>query len=489
MSYQCKVWLDNYAGQYTPGSVIQGKIACNFDSETTLRSIKLKIKGIEHTEWLGEESYHDSTENKQVTRQVLFNGDNEVLAHKIILFGGDSSTTLPAGQHFYPFSYTLPFNLPGTYFCPHGSITYKVIGIVDRPMRQDYEDVVEFNVAAPIDLNAMGPDITQPKSYSDEKTVCCFCCASGPITLDANLSKQAVVPGETITITARLTNNSNVNIEGVTFEMKQKFTFKTLQPSEDTKVEEFPLLNVAKEGLGAHGEHTYDFKVELPSTMVVPNFDQCSLFKCEYFYLLTAKLPSYHSNLTIDMKPIVGNVPIGQSAPNPSAPPPQNPAGGHAYPNLPPQGGFPPQGGYGPPPGNGNGSPTGPYGPPPNGGYAPPMGGYGPPPGAPGGFGPPAAGGYGPPPAGGYGPPPPGGGFVAPPGGYPQNNQPIMSGPPPPAGGYPGGYPPMGGYPQNPQYSPYGPPPGGNTGYNKEQEANRNPQEPPPPSYDSVSHQ
>ncbi|KAJ8947010.1 hypothetical protein NQ318_019091 [Aromia moschata] len=34
---QCKVWLDNYSGQYYPGGQIQGKVVLNFDSDTKLR--------------------------------------------------------------------------------------------------------------------------------------------------------------------------------------------------------------------------------------------------------------------------------------------------------------------------------------------------------------------------------------------------------------------------------------------------------------------
>lgn len=35
---QCKVWLDNYSGQYYPGAQIQGKVILNFNGDTKLRS-------------------------------------------------------------------------------------------------------------------------------------------------------------------------------------------------------------------------------------------------------------------------------------------------------------------------------------------------------------------------------------------------------------------------------------------------------------------
>lgn len=39
--------------------------------------------------------------------------------------------------------------------------------------------------------------------------------------MDVDLPKRTLVPGETINITARLTNMSNTNVEGVGCELKQ----------------------------------------------------------------------------------------------------------------------------------------------------------------------------------------------------------------------------------------------------------------------------
>lgn len=344
MSYQCKIWLDNYSGQYYPGSVIQGRVICNFDSETSLRAIKVRVKAEEHTEWLGEETYHDPQENRDATRQVLFKGDNDVFSQQIILYGSESGTTsLSAGQHFYPFTFNLPYALPASFTCQYGSIIFKIKAIVDRPMARDYEDVAMFNIISPVDLNKFGPDILEPTSYSDEKTTCCLCCASGPITLDAQLAKRAIIPGEVVTLSVRLTNMSNVNVEAVKLNFNQLLKYKTQTPSEDSKAEENYLFGTSDVGVGAHGEHNYEFKIDIPTTTIVPNFDQCRLFEASYKMILTAVLPSYHTNLDIVMHPIVGNVPVGQQPQN-IQPPPMN--------NQPQPGFVPPGAPYPPPPGN-----------------------------------------------------------------------------------------------------------------------------------------
>lgn len=104
---QCKVWLENYhTGQYFPGSQIQGKVVLNFTSETKCRSklfyqslipwcnngcfdlgVKLRLFGLEHTEWMGTEEYTEQGSNECKTRDIRIEGNNEIFATELILYG------------------------------------------------------------------------------------------------------------------------------------------------------------------------------------------------------------------------------------------------------------------------------------------------------------------------------------------------------------------------------------------------------------------
>ncbi|KAJ8918653.1 hypothetical protein NQ315_013160 [Exocentrus adspersus] len=307
---QCKVWLDNYNGQFYPGVQIQGKVVLNFDSDTKLRKVVVKILCHEHTEWMGTERYYDSQENQHKSRDTLFKGDNDVFSTEQILYGGLSGTTsLSRGQHMYPFTITLPNNLPGTYNGEYGSVSYRLLAIVDRPMAFDYEDQLIFVVVAPITLNTQAtPELEAPSSYSEEKTICCWCCAQGPLSMDVNLPKKTLVSGETVNITARLTNMSNTNVEGINLQLIQKIICLTNEPSREEKETSNILVDINEVGLGAHGEHTYNFSVMLPANVPIPNFTECKLFKVEYVYKVVAKLPSVHKNLEVYMYPVVGNI-------------------------------------------------------------------------------------------------------------------------------------------------------------------------------------
>ncbi|KAJ8951918.1 hypothetical protein NQ317_009520 [Molorchus minor] len=264
---------------------------CPLDGRT---AAGLSIVCHEHTEWMDTENYYDTEQHEHRSRNTLFKGDNDAFITEFILYGNQSSTTsLSTGQHIYPFSINLPNILPGTFNCEHGSISYKLIACVDRPMAFDYQDEIIFVVVAPIDLNLLqNPRLLEPTSYSEEKTVCCWCCARGLISLDVQLPKRTLVPGETINISVRLSNMSNSNIEGLHLRCHRLWIYVKL-------------------GLGAHGEHTYSFSVMLPNN--VPHFQTlpcASSSKVEYIYRVEARLPSMHTDLKILMYPEVGHIQI-----------------------------------------------------------------------------------------------------------------------------------------------------------------------------------
>nr|XP_023029520.1 arrestin domain-containing protein 3-like [Leptinotarsa decemlineata]XP_023029530.1 arrestin domain-containing protein 3-like [Leptinotarsa decemlineata]XP_023029540.1 arrestin domain-containing protein 3-like [Leptinotarsa decemlineata] len=313
---QCKVWLDNYTGQYYPGSQIQGKVVLNFETETKLRAVKVRVICHEHVEFMGMESYHDPVSNERKSRDTLFQGDNDTFATELILYGGHSgATSLPIGQYIHPFNLILPNNLPGTYSCEYGYINFKLIAIVDRPLALDYEDQIVFIVRSPVDLNAlMKPDLLEPTSYSEDKTICCFCCADGPIALDIELPKRTLIPGETVNVMARLSNLSSTNIENIQLKLKQVITCQVDIPSKDENEIENILVEITEVGLGAHGEHTYNFPLMLPMNVPIPNFSLCKLFKVDYQCKVTAKLPGVHSNLEVYMYPQIGNIDIGHAS-------------------------------------------------------------------------------------------------------------------------------------------------------------------------------
>ena len=61
-------------------------------------------------------------------------------------------------------------------------------------------------------------------SGTDEKTICCLCCASGPLIVEAKTDKAAYCPGDIVTISATFQNNSSKKVKTYA-KLKQRRTF------------------------------------------------------------------------------------------------------------------------------------------------------------------------------------------------------------------------------------------------------------------------
>uniref|UniRef100_A0A0E9RPI8 Arrestin C-terminal-like domain-containing protein n=2 Tax=Elopomorpha TaxID=32521 RepID=A0A0E9RPI8_ANGAN len=62
----------------------------------------------------------------------------------------------------------------------------------------------EFTVFEHIDINT--PLLLAPQAGTKEKTLCCWFCTSGPISLSAKIERKGYTPGESIQIFAEIEN-------------------------------------------------------------------------------------------------------------------------------------------------------------------------------------------------------------------------------------------------------------------------------------------
>lgn len=54
----------------------------------------------------------------------------------------------------------------------------------------------------------------------DEKTICCWCCADGPITMDVYIERGAFVLGEVMKLRIEVENTSNQSLEQMKVKLK-----------------------------------------------------------------------------------------------------------------------------------------------------------------------------------------------------------------------------------------------------------------------------
>jgi len=67
------------------------------------------------------------------------------------LLGGEIE--IQSGEHKFPFTCSLPTNLPSSFESDFGHVRYTVKATLDRPWKFDQDVKSPFTVIAPLDLN------------------------------------------------------------------------------------------------------------------------------------------------------------------------------------------------------------------------------------------------------------------------------------------------------------------------------------------------
>ncbi|KAG7258907.1 hypothetical protein CRUP_034668 [Coryphaenoides rupestris] len=117
----------------------------------------------------------------------------EYLNHKDILIGherdDDNSeeglTTIHSGRHE---------PLATSFEGKHGSVRYWVKAELHRPWLLPMKTKKEFTVFEHIDINT--PLLLSPQAGTKDKTLCCWFCTSGPISLSAKIERKGYTPGK-----------------------------------------------------------------------------------------------------------------------------------------------------------------------------------------------------------------------------------------------------------------------------------------------------
>nr|CAD7205264.1 unnamed protein product [Timema douglasi] len=256
-----------------------------------------------------------------------------------------TETVLPAGDHSFLFTFSIPSNLPSSFEGAFGYIRYTIKASLDRPWKFNQDTKVAFTVLAYRDLNNY-PQLKTPLILGNTKTICCWCCQSAPMAITARVPFTGIVPGQDVPLIVELDNPTNVDITSVQCYLMQESIFYARGKS---RVETRKLGELTLDPVGKHSSHTAQKTMRMPSCP--PTLDiNCGIIKIHYFIEGTcdeaqsqckATTSGAHMNLYVATPLTVGTVPLifqqtseppplGQDGP-PTVPPTAPP-----YPDLPP---------------------------------------------------------------------------------------------------------------------------------------------------------
>lgn len=216
-------------------------------------------------------------------------------------------TELPAGAHTYPFTCALPPTLPSSFEGEYGYVRYTIKVTLDRPWKFDQDSKMAFTVISPVDLNLMEKAM-EPEKLVMEKTFCCWCCASPPLSVIVSIPVKGYLSGQAIPILCEVDNRSNVVVQRVKFFFRKHLAFHTMSPRLTKK----DVQIIGELGLGPFeksDQRTIRQSLDIPP-LPPSNLDNCGVIDLHYDLQVVCEVSGLHTNLDGVIPITIGTVPL-----------------------------------------------------------------------------------------------------------------------------------------------------------------------------------
>ncbi|XP_032873169.1 arrestin domain-containing protein 3-like isoform X5 [Amblyraja radiata] len=286
---------------YSTREWITGRIVVELTDQTEVKALKIHAKGQEFVRWVEGHGGANSSQSRVYTQQLRH------FQHKCLLIGTDSSdevTVLQEGIHEYPFSLVLPPTppLPSSFKGTYGHVSYWMTAKLHRPLKLRIKTKEPFTVYNQVDINT--PRLLEPHTAANEKTICCWCCASGPISLKAEVERMGYVAGESIKIFVEIENHSSRKV------VPKAAIVKTIIFHAKTKKKTLSEVIIKTKGepvLAGQKDSRNSMMLEIPE--LIPTLMNCSIIQMDYSIQVTVDIPR-SMGLTVDLPIVIGTIPL-----------------------------------------------------------------------------------------------------------------------------------------------------------------------------------
>uniref|UniRef100_A0A4W6G833 Arrestin C-terminal-like domain-containing protein n=1 Tax=Lates calcarifer TaxID=8187 RepID=A0A4W6G833_LATCA len=265
----------NERNTFSSGDPITGQISFELTKETKITVITVKLTGKANVHW---STGGGRSGRRHYSARLDFFDFKGVIMQENTATG--RTTKLQPGTHVYPFSCQLPQgDFPSSFQGIHGKILYSLTVSISRPWHMSKDFVTELNFVNRIDTNQ--PVLWAPLSGSNQMTLCCLWCASGPITMTVSVEKKAFVPGETVKIICEFSNSStHTATPKVRLQQKQVY-YTHSKVSKRMLVKHLASLTGEPISAQTSDVHT-EIMLTIPSSASL-TISNCSILVIEYF--------------------------------------------------------------------------------------------------------------------------------------------------------------------------------------------------------------
>ncbi|XP_078253163.1 arrestin domain-containing protein 3-like [Rhinoraja longicauda] len=286
---------------YSCGEWVSGRIVMELTDKTEVKALKIHAKGEAYVHWTETSGTADSRRTESYTQRLRY------FKHKYLLIGSESSdevTVLQEGRHEYPFSLVLPQMppLPSSFKGTYGHVKYWMTAKLHRPLKLRSKTKEPFTVFNHVDINA--PRLLEPHTAMNEKIICCWCCASGPISLKARVERMGYVAGESVEIFVEIENHSSRKVVP-----KAAILRSTIFHAKSKKrgMSEVIIKTEGEPVLAGQNDSQNTMVLKIPE--LIPTLMNCTIIQMDYLIKVTLDIPRSMS-LKVDLPIVIGTIPL-----------------------------------------------------------------------------------------------------------------------------------------------------------------------------------
>ncbi|XP_018336415.1 arrestin domain-containing protein 3-like isoform X2 [Agrilus planipennis] len=191
---------------YYAGEQINGIVVLDTIENFKLKTIRVILRGKAHAEW-----------------KVILSGDRRTIRddqyfideRQVIWGDADLETPasiLPRNVHKFPFRFSLPeSSLPCSFESKPCCIRYYIKVTLEIPYASPPQGMKYFTIIGP-HIDCMEEQYLKPIVLQDSRSVCCWCCKTGTLTLRCTLERSAYVCNESLKLKATIDNQGESEV-------------------------------------------------------------------------------------------------------------------------------------------------------------------------------------------------------------------------------------------------------------------------------------
>ena len=267
--------------------------------------------------------------------EVNYYSREDYLGQSAVLWSKETApgNQLAPGSYQFQFSLRFPCNPPPQFRGSVGRIVYEVEGVIVKTaaLKSNKKSTVELPFSPALVNPNVVPNVLEPKILQVQKTLCCLCCKSGPISITARMPRKGFCIGvDAIQFEADIENGSNRQVRYLQANLVKSVVY-TAQGDHRRDVKNMVVVNSVsiQPGMSLSWKPS---PLAIPATE--PTINNCGVIQLHYSLrvqgVITGAINPY-----VEFDLFLGNVPLNSTDQQlPAAPGSIEPAS-HGYQELP----------------------------------------------------------------------------------------------------------------------------------------------------------